>query len=111
MINFDRVPIIKGLEFYKNQNNTAFHMPGHKQNQRIFEELEFLKANVYSYDLTEVPGTDNLYEAEEMIKDSQVLLAEAMGSKKSYMLVNGGTCGIYSMILGLLNKNDKIIVQ
>ena len=111
MINFDRVPIIKGLEFYKKQNNTAFHMPGHKQNQRIFEELEFLKANVYSYDLTEVPGTDNLYEAEEMIKDSQVLLAEAMGSKKSYMLVNGSTCGIYSMILGLLNKNDKIIVQ
>ena len=111
MINFDRVPIIKGLEFYKNQNNTAFHMPGHKQNQRIFEELEFLKANVYSYDLTEVPGTDNLYEAEEMIKDAQVLLSEAMGSKKSYMLVNGSTCGIYSMILGLLNKNDKIIVQ
>ena len=111
MINFDRVPIIKGLEFYKNQNNTAFHMPGHKQNQRLFEELEFLKANVYSYDLTEVPGTDNLYEAEEMIRDAQVLLAEAMGSKKSYMLVNGSTCGIYSMILGLLNKNDKIIVQ
>ena len=111
MINFDRVPIIKGLEFYKNQNNTAFHMPGHKQNQRIFEELEFLKTNVYSYDLTEVPGTDNLYEAKEMIKDAQVLLAEAMGSKKSYMLVNGSTCGIYSMILGLLNKNDKIIVQ
>ena len=111
MMNFDRVPIIKGLEFYKNQNNTAFHMPGHKQNQRIFEELEFLKANVYSYDLTEVPGTDNLYEAKEMIKDAQVLLAEAMGSKKSYMLVNGSTCGIYSMILGLLNKNDKIIVQ
>ncbi len=111
MINFDRVPIIKGLEFYKNQNNTAFHMPGHKQNKKVFEELEFLKDNIYSYDVTEISGTDNLYEAEEMIKDAQILLAEAMGSWKSYMLVNGSTCGIYTMILGLLNQNDKVIVQ
>lgn len=85
-------------------------MPGHKRNQKDIWRTRVFKANVYSYDLTEVPGTDNLYEAEEMIRDSQVLLAK-LWEAKSYMLVNGSTCGIYSMILGVLNKNDKIIVQ
>lgn len=111
MINFDRVPIIKGLEFYKNQNNAAFHMPGHKQNRANMSELEFLKHNLYRYDVTEVPGTDDLFHPEEMIRESLKLLAQAMGASRSYMLVNGSTCGIYAMIMGLLNKKDKIIVQ
>ena len=60
MINFDRVPIIKGLEFYKNQNNAAFHMPGHKQNRANMSELEFLKHNLYNtQEITEiVAGAD-----------------------------------------------------
>lgn len=111
MINFDRVPIIKGLELYKSQNNSIFHMPGHKQNIANMPELEFLKHNLYRYDVTEVPGTDNLFQAEEIIGESLKLLAEAMGSSKSHMLVNGSTCGIYAMMLGLLNKKDKVIVQ
>ena len=111
MIDFDKVPVIKGLKFYKEQNNTLFHMPGHKQNNDHMEELRYLQDNMLAFDVTEVEGTDNMFMPEDMIKDSLDLLAAAMKTRKSYFLVNGSTCGIYSMILGLIPKKSRIIVQ
>ncbi len=111
MIDFDKVPVIKGLKFYKEQNNTIFHMPGHKQSVEVIPELKYLQDNMLAFDVTEVEGTDNMFMPEAMIKESLKLLSDSMKSKESYFLVNGSTCGIYSMILGLTFKKSKIIVQ
>ncbi|HSP47876.1 MAG TPA: aminotransferase class I/II-fold pyridoxal phosphate-dependent enzyme [Clostridiaceae bacterium] len=102
--------MIKGLELYAKEKNTLFHMPGHKQMEAL-EEIQYLKEHLLHLDVTEVPGTDNMHYPEGVIMESLELLSEAMGSKKSYYLVNGSTSGNYAMIMGLFNKGDSVIIQ
>lgn len=105
------MPVLEGLIKYAREGNIPFHMPGHKSNIRNFQELDEIKKNLYSIDLTEVPGTDNLHLPEDIILQGEKLAARAFGAYKSYFLVNGSTCGIYSMIMGNTRPGDKIIVQ
>jgi lysine decarboxylase len=110
MIDKKRVPLIKGLELYAKEKNTLFHMPGHKQMEEL-EEIRYLRDHLLHLDVTEVPGTDNMHYPEGIIRESLDLLSEAMGSKKSYYLVNGSTSGNYAMIMGLFNSGDSVIIQ
>lgn len=105
------MPVLEGLIKYAGEGNIPFHMPGHKSNIRNFQELDEIKKNLYGIDLTEVPGTDNLHLPEDIILQGEKLAARAFGAYKSYFLVNGSTCGIYSMIMGNTRPGDKIIVQ
>lgn len=105
------MPVLEGLIKYAEEKNISFHMPGHKSNLRNFQELDEIKKYLYSIDLTEVPGTDNLHCPEDIILQGEKLAARAFGACKSYFLVNGSTCGIYSMIMGNTRPGDKIIVQ
>ncbi|WP_035377267.1 aminotransferase class I/II-fold pyridoxal phosphate-dependent enzyme [Fervidicella metallireducens] len=105
------MPIVEGLIDYINEDIIPFHMPGHKNNKRQFNELNVIRDNLYKMDNTEVPGLDNLHLPEEMILHSQKLAAQAYKAAKSYFLINGSTCGIYSMITGTTKPGDKIIVQ
>lgn len=108
-----RLPMIQGLEKYIDRNNISFHMPGHK-NGRGFcktEEGKRLFDNFFKYDITEVNGVDNFHNPYGIIKESQQLLSELYGSKKSYFLVNGGTSGNFTMIFSSFNEGDKIIVE
>lgn len=105
------MPIIQGLMKYIDGGVVSFHMPGHKNNSRGFEELNWIQDNLYKIDNTEVSGLDDLHMPEEMILEAERAAARAFKSNKSYLLVNGSTCGIYSMILGLTKPGDKIIIQ
>lgn len=105
------MPILNGLLKHIDKNITPFHMPGHKTNLNNFEELELIKENLYGIDSTEIPGLDNLHIPQGMILEGEELASGAFGSTKSYFLVNGSTCGIYSMIMGVTKPKDKIIVQ
>ena len=63
-------------------------------------------------DLPELPELDNLFAPEGPIKEAQDLAADVFGSKKTYFLVNGSTCGIMSSIMALFRlhciKNPNI---
>ncbi|HBM75599.1 MAG TPA: arginine decarboxylase [Clostridiaceae bacterium] len=110
MIN--RTPLYDGLVNYVRENNVSFHMPGHKDGRgfsNITERPDF-KDNILSIDQTEVPGLDNLHLPEGIIQEAQEYAARAFRSDYTYFLVNGTTCGVYSMILGVTNHGDKIIV-
>lgn len=110
MIN--RTPLYDGLLNYIEEGNVSFHMPGHKNGKGIFkikEKPDFKDKLIY-IDQTEVPGLDNLHLAEGIIQEAQELAARAFRSDYTYFLVNGTTSGVYSMILGVTNHGDKIIL-
>lgn len=110
MIN--RTPLYDGILDYMREGNISFHMPGHKNGRgvlKIKEKPDF-KDNLLFIDQTEVPGLDNLHLAEGIIQEAQELAARAFRSDYTYFLVNGTTSGVYSMILGVTNHGDKIIV-
>ncbi len=95
--------LVDELTEYCKSDIYPFHMPGHKRN-----ELEGY--NPYSYDVTEVDGLDNLYEAEGILKDAMDRAAKCYGSDKAYFLVNGSTCGIMTAIFAITRENDRILM-
>lgn len=101
-------PILNCLKEYLNTNPIAFHMPGHKLGKG-FEISEF--EAIGRYDLTEIPGTDNLHFPSEAILEAQNIAAKAFGADETMFLVNGSTVGVLASILGSCGKSSKVLVS
>ena len=69
-----------------------WHMPGHKRKAAPWTSKDSA-GDLFGYDLTEVPGLDDLHHPEGMIKRSMEEAAKVYGSFRTYYLVNGSTCG------------------
>ena len=102
-----------------------WHMPGHKRKPAPWElydadgnvsceeegsvEAEVTGNNmfsrIFSRDLTEVPGLDDLHYPTEMIKLSMEELEKVYGSYKTYYLVNGATCGNLAAIFACVKED------
>ncbi|WP_170311665.1 aminotransferase class I/II-fold pyridoxal phosphate-dependent enzyme [Vallitalea okinawensis] len=80
------------------------HMPGHKMGR-----LGSLK-NLYTIDVTEVDGTDNLHAPSGVIKIAQEKAAILFGAEKSFFLVNGSTVGLMAAITAVCGEGDSLIV-
>lgn len=95
---YDKLIQYAGSDYY------PFHMPGHKRN-RFCEE-----PSPYWYDITEIDGFDNLHDAEDIIKQGMEEAASIYGTKNTYYLVNGSTCGLLAAISAATNPGDRVLV-
>lgn len=110
-MNIDEIPILKSLMEYRDEEVISFHMPGHKKGRAQKKAgLDLWAGDLLSMDTTEVPGIDNLHSPEAAILSAQRLAAAAFGADESFLLVNGTTCGIYTMIMAATEPGDKIII-
>lgn len=90
---------------YSDSNVYPFHMPGHKRN------IEKVKMdNPYKIDITEIEGFDDLHHSEGMLKELMDNAAINYGTKKTYFLINGSTCGILSAIAATVKSGEKILM-
>lgn len=99
--------LYRKLEKYKDMDYYPFHMPGHK---RCMEAAEGALSAVYGMDITEIDGFDNLHQAQEILREEQEKAAKLYGSKRSYYLVNGSTCGILSAVFAVTKRGDRILM-
>lgn len=104
----DNIPILDSIIEYNKNNPVPFHMPGHKLGKGF--EIDEFKA-IGKFDVTEIPGTDNLHFPEEAILEAQNLAAKAFGAEKTFFLVNGSTCGIHAAIMSVCSEGDKLIIS
>lgn len=105
------MPIIKTLEKYRHQNPIRFHMPGHKGKGLGKKASKVFKDNLFSWDITEIPGFDDLHQPMGIINEAQEHLANLYNADKSYFLVNGATSGILAMMGAALMPKDTIILS
>ncbi|TZE82143.1 aminotransferase class I/II-fold pyridoxal phosphate-dependent enzyme [Calorimonas adulescens] len=103
-------PLFDGLLRHIEKNTIPFHMPGHKQGKGILRADE-IRENIFKIDLTELPDTDNLHNANGIILKAEERAARVFGAKKSFFLVNGTTGGIYAMMLATLQPGDKLLIE
>ena len=93
------------LEKYYKEDYLPMHMPGHKRNVELLgEKLP------YKIDITEIDGFDDLHHAEGLIKNIENKAKKIFESKRSFLLVNGSTCGILAGIRSVVNFGDKVLV-
>lgn len=102
-------PLVNLLKEYVKKDPVRFHMPGHK-GKFIFSLQKLLSENLYKFDVTEIPGFDNLHQPEGILKQSQRNLASLYGSRRSFYLVNGATSGIIAAMASFLKEKDRVLV-
>lgn len=96
------------LEALRRDDRASFHMPGHKYGQNG------LRDNFKSFwdiDITEIPGADNLHDPESILLEAKLRAMKIYGSKESFFLVNGSSCGIMAMIMGTVRRGEKIVIS
>lgn len=91
------------LEQYARQGLYPLHMPGHK---RLTEPAPGLPS---AWDLTEVPGTDDLHDADGILSDAMKRTARLCGADRTWYLVNGSTCGLLAGIRSLAPHGAEVI--
>lgn len=80
-----------------------FHMPGHKRNMEEW-------MNPYACDITEIDGFDNLHHPEGLLLELQRRAAVLWRTKRSYLLVNGSTCGLLAAVSAVLPVNGHLLM-
>ena len=83
----------------------SFHVPGHKGRGELDRLLP-----VAAFDITELGYSDNLFCPSGIIAEAQKDIAEITGARKSYILTDGSTCGVLSMLYVLKKHGGKVIV-
>lgn len=94
--------LIDSLEVYSKENNTRFHMPGHKGKLK--------NINLYGIDITEIADFDDLHNPTGKIKEIEGEIAKIYGFSQSKLLVNGSTLGILCAIFSMIEEGDKVLI-
>lgn len=104
--------IAECLEQYVSDEKYPWHMPGHKR-KCLWENgsgIQEMLRQTMQYDVTEVPGTDDLYCPMSCIRDSMNELRALYGTVASYYVVNGSTGAILTAIAACSKQGDIILV-
>ena len=96
---------------HADRDPVSFHMPGHK-GTAIFRKYgygEFLDKFV-DCDVTEIPGADNLFQAEGIIKDVMERYAALYDVQNSFLLINGSSGGLIASVMASVRPGGKLIM-
>ena len=96
---------------HKERHPVSFHMPGHK-GSAIYREHGYgaFLDSIMDCDITEIPGADNLFQTEGVLKETMDRYKAMYGTKESYLLVNGSSGGLIAAILASVPKGGKLVM-
>ncbi len=103
--------VLEFLMEHAAQKPVSFHMPGHKGSAlyRRFGYGAFLE-RFMDCDITEIPGADNLFQTEGILKETQERYAKLYDVDRSYLLINGTSGGILASILASVPEGGKLVM-
>lgn len=99
------------LKEHAGKSPVSFHMPGHKGTEFYKKNgyRDFMR-NIADYDITEIPGADNLFQTEGIIKETAEKYAALYNVRKTYLLVNGTSGGVLAAVMASVPKGKKLIM-
>ncbi len=110
MLDQTRAPILEALERFKRMRVVPFDVPGHKRGRGNPELTAFLGEKCMSVDVNSMKPLDNLCHPVSVIREAEELAASAFGAAHAFLMVNGTTSSVQSMVLSVLKRGDKIIL-
>ena len=105
-----RAPIYGALEKFREMRVVPFDVPGHKHGKGNPELTAFLGEKCVGVDVNSMKPLDNLCHPISVIRDAELLAAEAFGAKHAFLMVGGTTSSVQSMVLSCCKHGDKIIL-
>ena len=105
-----KAPIFEALENFRNMRVVPFDVPGHKRGRGTQELKDFLGEQCVSIDVNSMKPLDNLCHPISVIRDAEMLAAEAFHAANAFLMVGGTTSAVQSMVLTMCKRGDKIIL-
>src|SRR5699024_1384822 len=97
--------LLEKLNELKSAHAISMHVPGHKSNTiGNVNDIEI------SFDMTEIPGLDNLHEPTEVLSELNERLAKKHEGYHAQALVNGSTTGVLSGLHALYDESKTIYI-
>lgn len=110
MLTQENAPIYEALKKHKSDRIVHFDVPSHKGGRGNSDLSNFLGVECLRSDVNAMKPLDNLSHPTSVIKDAEILAAEAFGAEKSHLMVNGTTSAVQVMIMSTCKAGDKIIL-
>lgn len=105
-----RAPIYEALEEFRQMRVVPFDVPGHKRGRGNPELTEFLGQQCIGVDVNSMKPLDNLCHPVSVIREAEILAAEAFGAENAFLMVGGTTSAVQSMVLTACKLGDEIIL-
>ncbi|MBS5283940.1 MAG: aminotransferase class I/II-fold pyridoxal phosphate-dependent enzyme [Clostridiales bacterium] len=106
----NRAPIYEALKKFREMRVVPFDVPGHKHGRGNPELVAFLGEQCVSIDVNSMKPLDNLCHPVSVIREAEILVAEAFGAAHAFLMVGGTTSSVQSMVLSACKRGDKIIL-
>ncbi len=103
-------PIYEALKKFREMRVVPFDVPGHKHGRGNPELVDFLGEKCVGIDVNSMKPLDNLCHPVSVIREAELLAADAFGAAHAFLMVGGTTSSVQSMILSCCKRGDKIIL-
>lgn len=105
-----KAPIHEALLQHKLNRVVPFDVPGHKGGRGNQELTDFLGDKCLKVDVNSMKPLDNLCHPVSVIREAEMIAADAFGAKWAFFMVNGTTASVQAMIMSVCKPGDKIIM-
>ena len=102
-----KTPLWEALQKHVSLNQYPLHVPGHKQGRGLPSEFS---ETLIRYDLTELPGLDNLLSPHGVLLEAEHLARDAAGSLACYFTTNGSSAGLIAALLATCSPGDTVLL-
>ena len=106
----NRAPIYEALQKFRSMRVVPFDVPGHKHGRGNPELTEFLGQQCVGVDVNSMKPLDNLCHPISVIREAEMLTAEAFGAADAFLMVGGTTSSVQTLVLSTCKRGDKIIL-
>ncbi len=109
-LNQNNIPIYEALKAFKKNRVVPFDVPGHKGGRGTPLLTEFLGEDCLKVDINSMKPLDNLTHPISVIKEAELLAAEAFNAHHAFLMVGGTSSSVQAMIMSVCKANEKIIM-
>lgn len=110
-MNQNDTPLLDAINRLIDTHPAYFRIPGHRLERGISARwTDRVGTEIFAYDVTETPFTDDLHSPEGAILEAEALLAALYGADRSFFLVNGTTCGNEAMLLSAALAGEEVLL-
>ena len=103
-------PIYEALIEFGKKRVVPFDVPGHKRGRGNPELTELLGEKCVSLDVNSMKPLDYLCHPVSVIRDAEMLAAQAFGASHAFLMVGGTTSSVQTMVLASVKRGEKIIL-
>ncbi|MDI9461761.1 MAG: aminotransferase class I/II-fold pyridoxal phosphate-dependent enzyme [Saccharofermentanales bacterium] len=105
-----KAPLYEAVSLYRSKRIVPFDVPGHKQGRGNPDLRAYLGEDCLTVDVNSMKMVDNLVHPTSVIREAEVLAAQAFRAADAFFMVNGTSSAIQGMIMSSLNPGDELIL-